>query len=1742
MVNLKDEKMNSNNRIDSDKFENRTSRYANHSKHGSIIPNGNKNSLENRNGKNANDYIHRGGKARVKDEGNQLFTCRVQFLDDLDPFNSSPSGYTTIMTPEPLRPLMYSFFLQIPLNNQIPSLHKFLKAPHKIKDCALQLYKLNNHTNNLNGKDMNSNYPQNKSEILYNNLKRQFLSEDSDRFDEPKGVNSNASGELGHYLDLDSTLDEQIEDLQCLEDESGSLVLRTSITVRVHHIVEKLLNSTGRQLRRGLFSLKQLFQDDKDLVHEFILNDGLSCLIKIGMEGDQNHQNYILRAISQIMLYVDGMDGIKTHNETLQWLYSLLSSKFRLVIKTALKLILVFLEYREENSYPFLNSVYKVQPDQPLKLMIELLDDKELLNDSEILIHSITIINRVLTQLSPKKLEKYRNFGAKIPVTYNELIKSVERSNLNQIVKRYLNRVAQSGNYNNGFDNDFIEQLNRYITLSKLSDLSSLADQRFCEGKQTTNHNNLNGNVKRDNTSEYKKRFSECNISTPDMVDNRSPVNHSTIKYNGHDNSVYQNSGNAFNTNYTDNMTLSSSSTSSYNSCNSFANRNKALTGSLNSNDITTWPKKHYISNSMNSSQDSQDNLYDTTGVNKDNNSNTNKMLFSWRDKFKRSDLITDKKIEEIPENGLLSNSKNNPSTICTQSNCLTQGSNNKTSLFSNGYATLNEDYYDDCYLKQIPTAKPSSGPTPSSARSKFQYLESINNSCKTKNIKNSVSPIGNGHENKRLYVYQNSRSDVKNSSSITNNLLSKNNPDFCRKDDNSNKAVCKKSQMLDNIYRNSNTREQYVQSVPEASPATAKLNEPKFTNGSAVTRTPNIGNNNNNNKFVYPSKDGVKNTCHSNNIGNNQSYNDRIMTDDKFKNESNTVSYGYSPNRSNFKEQSIQSHPGVNYQPPKITVNSMNGSVSLHDNMINLPSKMVPSFLSSNVGDTPSFNIARTSADNVDNFAKSPGGYNLGSNHKSANDNCGQFRSNIESIITTNALAPDGEDSQKYKSESQMEWERLLKNLKRPLQISDLDFSDLTPEDDIDIYYNDQKNNVANTNNLNGVGSNSIRQAPPTLLVTAPPPPPLPFNLNLKNDGAFDRNNTPPAVPPPPPPLMKNPLSKTLSSSTMCLSSTDKSSHNQNIRKTLRLFWKELKIPDNHRTTSNNYQYNSPLKSDQSIWTSLRPVKLDFDKLEYLFETRAKEPLPKNKSDNKRGQIIVLDSKRSNAINIGMTKLPPARAIKAAVLKMDNSIMNRDGIEKLLSIMIPTEEEKQKILDAQMAHPELPLGTAEQFLLTLSSISELKARLKLWAFKSDYEGMERDIAEPLMDLKNGLKEVEENKTLNYVLSVILSIGNFLNGTQCKGFHIDYLSKIPEIKDTVQKQNLLHHVCDHVMDRYPDSTDMYSEMGNLVRSSRVDFDDLTNNLEKTEHLCKESWDNLRAVIKYETGPVLKIRMSEFINDCAQRIMVLKIVHRRLNNRYKRTLRYFGITGNSVDSLKITIFCRIFTDFALEYKTAREKLVENVKKKQKHKERNMTRGKMIIDSIKRSIPSSLLDKNNNKTHNDNDRAYAKNNQSANVNNNNISKSKFSLKNFITNTKPDSDIHKATNGQLYNYQQNLSADRALQNILLSPNSKFNGLTSTSSIPSRSMQGPSRSGTNNSCQGNASRKSEPFYQRQNVTNGSRLGSKAGSNNKLNNNGEELYTDDEILESLISSSSNFTNSRANPARRSLNTHARIR
>lgn len=68
-------------------------------------------------------------------------------------------------------------------------------------------------------------------------------------------------------------------------------------------------------------------------------------------------------------------------------------------------------------------------------------------------------------------------------------------------------------------------------------------------------------------------------------------------------------------------------------------------------------------------------------------------------------------------------------------------------------------------------------------------------------------------------------------------------------------------------------------------------------------------------------------------------------------------------------------------------------------------------------------------------------------------------------------------------------------------------------------------------------------------------------------------------------------------------------------------------------------------------------------------------------------------------------------------------------------------------------------------------------------------------------------------------------------------------------------------------------------------------------------------------------------------------------------RYHKFLLWLGVPPHRISESRPNEFCRILSEFALEYRTTRERVHQQIEKKATHRERNKTRGKLIIDVAK-----------------------------------------------------------------------------------------------------------------------------------------------------------------------------------------------
>ncbi|KAG1949048.1 FH1/FH2 domain-containing protein 3 isoform X2 [Pimephales promelas] len=1356
------------------------------------------------------------------------FACRVQFLDDTDPFNSTNF-------PEPTRPPHFTFREDIPLINQIAGVHRLLKAPHKLDDCALQL------------------------------------------------------SHNGSYLDLESTLAEQRDELEGFQEDGGrgkkhSIVLRTQLSVRVHACIEKLYISTGRELRRALFSLKQIFQDDKDLVHEFVMAEGLTCLIKVGAEADQNYQNYILRALGQIMLYVDGMNGLIKHNETVQWLYTLVGSKFRLVVKTALKLLLVFVEYTETNAPLLIQAVNTVDTKQgckPWSNPMEILDEKDGM-DTELLVYAMTLINKTLAGLPDQD-------------SFYDVVDSLEEQGMEAVAKRHVNRK--------GTDLDLVEQFNIYESILRHEDgddeaqpspsghksrrrasVGATPERRGLERRRSRRHSLQNG---KGHTS---APTSPCHSHTPNMlpfngqrIDDISESNGYAGTYPGRSSGV------------------SSAPSTPHNRLGPSGGPgpDRPTLGGL----LTSSYRQHQDSLNAERERRRLEREERLQRIEREERSRFNRDYVDKREEVKQAREERYKQIERLAaeenERGrprsttrgrteitLSLSSRSSGSSLSRSATPLTVEAQEETrSVKHPAQGTESKTSHPVQAAVVQPSCEPlsASASAPVSPSKPEEEQSPVDPSDVSLSLVQTNSETEEKAEDAEVEVFE---------ETVVSGMEyeKKEEPEghFEEETNGLGTEECEREQMLDRDVSNVVLSEKERQNE--------ELNEKDNCSASSISSASStLEREEREEKHVSHSDSGQWADCMNtadvndqcNNVLNSKCYMLDMLYSQNKKGEEN--------------EKEKENEKGCSDQDSSVSsLASRISTLEAHrqaceDNMKKLEVEHLD-----NQGSVRA--VAEKFGDLVKGLALAHEVEHSGKEKQQAQEK-----------------PPPAPSPTPPKKESDHIWDQLMA-MPRELRIKELDFTDLGEEDDVDIL---DVSNVIETSDLTPPPPPPCLPPPPPLF-GCPPPPPISGMMR-----------------PPPPPFLASIPPSHLGSPQL---SRGEPPLFQKKKKTIRLFWNEVRPID--------WQYNNHKRCRESLWSKLDPVKLDTAKLENLFETKSKE-LPvtkKTAADGKRQEIIVLDSKRSNAINIGLTVLPPPRTIKTAILNFDEYALSKEGIEKILT-MIPTEEETQKIQEAQLANPDTPLGSAEQFLLILSSISELSARLQLWAFKMDYDGLEKEVAEPLQDLKEGMDQLEKNKTLHYILSTLLAIGNFLNGTNAKGFELSYLEKVPEVKDTVHKQSLLHHVCSIVVEKFPDSSDLYSEIGAITRSAKVDFDQLQENLCQMERRCKASWDHLKVIAKHEIKPALKQRMSDFLKDCAERIIILKIVHRRIINRFHSFLLFLGHPPYAIREVSVHRFSKILSEFALEYRTTRERVLQQKQKRANHRERNKTRGKMITESGK-----------------------------------------------------------------------------------------------------------------------------------------------------------------------------------------------
>lgn len=107
-------------------------------------------------------------------------------------------------------------------------------------------------------------------------------------------------------------------------------------------------------------------------------------------------------------------------------------------------------------------------------------------------------------------------------------------------------------------------------------------------------------------------------------------------------------------------------------------------------------------------------------------------------------------------------------------------------------------------------------------------------------------------------------------------------------------------------------------------------------------------------------------------------------------------------------------------------------------------------------------------------------------------------------------------------------------------------------------------------------------------------------------------------------------------------------------------------------------------------------------------------------------------------------------------------------------------------------------LGKAEQYFAEIIKVPAYKARINSLIFMNNYEHDKEELNENIKQLTGIWETLSDNKVLEQFLTLILAIGNYLEGQSVRGgahgFKIDILERLKEFKTVDRKIGLLEYV------------------------------------------------------------------------------------------------------------------------------------------------------------------------------------------------------------------------------------------------------------------------------------------------------------------------------------------------------------
>ncbi|KAF2311289.1 hypothetical protein GH714_021536 [Hevea brasiliensis] len=312
------------------------------------------------------------------------------------------------------------------------------------------------------------------------------------------------------------------------------------------------------------------------------------------------------------------------------------------------------------------------------------------------------------------------------------------------------------------------------------------------------------------------------------------------------------------------------------------------------------------------------------------------------------------------------------------------------------------------------------------------------------------------------------------------------------------------------------------------------------------------------------------------------------------------------------------------------------------------------------------------------------------------------------------------------------------------------------------------------------------------------------------------------------------------------------------------------------------------------SLWEELQrhgepqiAPEFDVSELESLFSATVPKPADsggkgggrRKSAGSKNDKVHLIDLRRANNTEIMLTKVKmPLPDMMAAVLAMDESILDADQVENLIKFC-PTKEEMELLkvnirclimngftITGLHTGDKENLGKCEQYFLELMKVPRVESKMRVFSFKIQFGSQ----------LESGYGFLFETR------------GSAI------GFKLDSLLKLTDTRASNSKMTLMHYLCKVLAAKSPALLDFHLDLVSLEAASKIQLKSLAEEMQAIIKGIEKVKQELLA--SENDGPVSEVfhkTLKEFISVAETEVASVTNLYSVVGRNADALALYFG---------------------------------------------------------------------------------------------------------------------------------------------------------------------------------------------------------------------------------------------------------